>query len=170
MQFQVGESVSLLHEVGSYTIVSIDGHKTTILDQDGFSYQVATKDLIKRTPMDGPILEKEADKSKNTGVHLQKSKIPTLDLHAISLGIDYLQPNQILEQQLAYCRTFLNQCIDKHHSKAIIIHGIGEGVLKNAVRQLLSQKTGIVFHDGNYSFRGVGSTLIEIRHNQVSKF
>jgi dsDNA-specific endonuclease/ATPase MutS2 len=54
--------------------------------------------------------------------------------------------------------------------KALIIHGIGEGVLRMAVRQLLSGKKGISFHDGNYSSRGVGSTLVEIRMSEVETF
>jgi dsDNA-specific endonuclease/ATPase MutS2 len=81
-----------------------------------------------------------------------------------------MPPNELLETKLSYCRNFINQCIVNRQAKALIIHGVGEGVLKNAVRQLLQSKAGISFHDGNYSARGVGSTLVEIRMSEVSKF
>ena len=170
MKFQVGEFVSLLHETGSYRIISIDGNKAIIADEHGFSYQVTTNSLVKRSPINSPIVNKENQSTPSRPITPRNPQLPTLDLHASSLGIEHLPPNQLLEQQLAQCRTFLNQCLDKHQPKALIIHGVGEGILKHAVRQLLMGKKGIQFHDGNYSIRGVGSTLVEMSPNTTTRF
>jgi len=170
MQFQVGESVSMLHESGAYTIKQLSDSHAHVLDEFGFEYRVPISSLIKRTPIQGEVENKEPIVTPNATKKQALSPIPTLDLHATALGIDGMPPNELLETKLSYCRSFLNQCIANRQSKALIIHGIGEGVLKMAVRQLLRDKKGISFHDGNYSTRGVGSTLVEIRLSEVSKF
>jgi hypothetical protein len=170
MQFQVGESVSMLHESGAYTIKLLSVSHAHVLDEFGFEYRIPISSLIKRTPIQGEVENKEPLVTPNASKKQPLSSIPTLDLHATALGIDGMPPNELLETKLSYCRSFLNQCIANRQSKALIIHGIGEGVLKMAVRQLLRGKKGISFHDGNYSTRGVGSTLVEIRMSEVSKF
>jgi hypothetical protein len=170
MSFKVGESVSLLKESGFYSILRINEPFAIVQDEFGFEYQVKLASLIKRIPVSGGVVNKELSQgpmaSKKQGV----SSIPTLDLHAAALGIDGIPSNELLEKKLIHCRIFLNQCIEMRQAKVLIIHGVGEGVLKNAVRQLLQSKAGISFHDGNYSARGVGSTLVEIRMSEVSKF
>jgi len=170
MQFQVGESVSMLHESGAYTIKQLSSSHAHVLDEFGFEYRVPISSLIKRTPIQGEVENKEPIVTPNATKKQALSPIPTLDLHATALGIDGMPPNELLETKLSYCRSFLNQCIANRQSKALIIHGVGEGVLKMAVRQLLRDKKGISFHDGNYSTRGVGSTLVEIRLSEASKF
>jgi dsDNA-specific endonuclease/ATPase MutS2 len=170
MQFQVGESVSMLHESGAYTIKQLSSSHAHVLDEFGFEYRVPISSLIKRTPIPGEVENKEPIVTPNATKKQALSPIPTLDLHATALGIDGMPPNELLETKLSYCRIFLNQCIANRQSKALIIHGIGEGVLKMAVRQLLRNTKGISFHDGNYSTRGVGSTLVEIRLSEASKF
>jgi len=170
MQFQVGESVSMLHESGAYTIQQLSDSHAHVLDEFGFEYRIPISSLIKRTPIKGEVENKELLVTPNATIKQALSSIPTLDLHATALGIDGMPPNELLETKLSYCRSFINQCIANRQSKALIIHGVGEGVLRMAVRQLLRGKKGISFHDGNYSSRGVGSTLVEIRLSEVSKF
>ena len=170
MQFQVGESVSMLHESGAYTIQQLSDSHAHVLDEFGFEYRIPISSLIKRTPIKGEVENKELLVTPNATKKQALSPIPTLDLHATALGIDGMPPNELLETKLSYCRSFLNQCIANRQPKALIIQGVGEGVLRMAVRQLLRGKKGISFHDGNYSSRGVGSTLVEIRLSEVSKF
>ena len=170
MLFKVGESVSLLQETGFYSIVQINEPFAIVQDEHGFEYQVKLTSLIKRIPVSGSVVNKELNEPTNTAKKQNASSIPTLDLHATALGIDGMPTNELLEKKLSHCRMFLNQCIDKRHTKVLIIHGVGEGVLKTAVRQLLRGKKGISFHDGNYSTRGVGSTLVEIRMSEVETF
>lgn len=170
MSFKVGESVSLLKESGFYSIIRINAPYAIVQDEHGFEYQVTLTSLIKRIPVSGSVVNKELSEITQTAKKQLAASIPTLDLHATALGIDGMPTNELLEKKLSHCRMFLNQCIEKRHSKVFIIHGVGEGVLKTAVRQLLQGKPGISFHDGNYSARGVGSTLVEIRLSEVRKF
>lgn len=170
MLFKVGEPVSLLKETGFYFIVRINEPFAVVQDEHGFEYQVKLTSLIKRLPVSGSVVNKEINEATNKAKKQNATSIPTLDLHATALGIDGLPTNELLEKKLSHCRMFLNQCIEKRQTKVLIIHGVGEGILKTAVRQLLQSKPGISFHDGNYSARGVGSTLVEIRMSEVNKF
>ncbi|MFM7594652.1 MAG: Smr/MutS family protein [Flavobacteriales bacterium] len=168
--FNIGESVSLLREVGYYSIVRLDHPYAIVQDEHGFEYQVNITSLIKRMPIHGKVVNKEPTTISTTSKKKHELQIPTLDLHASALGLDNTPSNELLEIKLNHCRKFLNQCIEKRQSKALIIHGVGEGVLKTAVRKLLDGNPGINYHDGNYSVRGIGSTLVEIKLSQVTRF
>ena len=116
MQFQVGESVSMLHESGAYTIQQLSDSHAHVLDEFGFEYRIPISSLIKRTPIKGEVENKELLVTPNATKKQALSSIPTLDLHATALGIDGMPPNELLETKLSYCRSFINQCIANRQS------------------------------------------------------
>ena len=69
----------------------------------------------------------------------KKDAIPnTLDLHLEKLsGYSADSGQTILEFQLKECRAFLDEMISRKIGSAIIIHGKGEGILKEQVIHLL---------------------------------
>jgi hypothetical protein len=101
MQFQVGESVSMLHESGAYTIKQLSDSHAHVLDEFGFEYRVLISSLIKRTPIQGEVENKEPLVTPNATKKHPLSPIPTLDLHATALGIDGMPPNELLETKLS---------------------------------------------------------------------
>jgi DNA-nicking Smr family endonuclease len=72
---------------------------------------------------------------------------------------------EILSYQLKELRNFYSKARDKHIRKLIIIHGVGEGVLKDEVRLFLSKKEGIEYFDADYREYGKGATAVELRYN-----
>jgi dsDNA-specific endonuclease/ATPase MutS2 len=46
-----------------------------------------------------------------------------------------------------------------------VIHGIGEGVLKNEIRTYLSQQDQIEVYDADFSAYGKGATAVEFHPN-----
>ena len=46
MQFKVGDIVSILHQVGKYSILEINHTKITILDEHGFTYKIDSSALV----------------------------------------------------------------------------------------------------------------------------
>lgn len=169
MNFFEGEVVSVLHEIGQFTIVSIGNHFAFVKDGEGFEYKIDKKLLVKRNPILGDVYIKD-----QPIIHVNKIKseinLPSIDLHAEALDLENLHPSEILHVQIERCKQFLNQAISKRNKKVLIIHGIGEGKLKSTLRILLQGKKGITYHDGNYSHRGTGSTLVEIRLSEVTPF
>jgi len=176
MAFYPGEHVSILNESGVLTILSAGEYWSLLRDEDGFERRIANTMLVKRRAHDGITPHrKDSFLIKETfSTAIQKPKkqveIPTIDLHAEVLDIAYQQTHEILAQQLAHFKTFMNQCIDERKARALIIHGVGDGVLMANIRSLLKAKQGFTFHDGNLSPRGVGSTLVEIKYQQAARF
>jgi dsDNA-specific endonuclease/ATPase MutS2 len=58
----------------------------------------------------------------------------------------------------------LNVAIRSKIKKLIVIHGVGEGVLKSAIRkELMEHYYQYEFHDASYSDYGYGATEINLR-------
>jgi dsDNA-specific endonuclease/ATPase MutS2 len=47
----------------------------------------------------------------------------------------------------------------------ILIHGVGEGILKEEVRTFLSKQEGVEYFDADFREYGKGATTAEIRYN-----
>lgn len=169
MQFSTGEWVSLLHESGAFKLLQIEGFRAIVEDEHGFQQKVDVKFLVKRNPIPGKVHAKDLPLQikKNTGS--PNSSMPSIDLHADALNLDHLPPHRLLEEQLAHCKRFLNDAIQKRIPKVLIIHGVGEGVLRDSIRAMLKGKKGYRCHDANYSQKGVGSTLVEIQVNSAER-
>ena len=46
MEFKIGDLVSILHQVGKYTILEINHTKITIQDEHGFTYKIDSSALV----------------------------------------------------------------------------------------------------------------------------
>jgi len=169
--FVPGQCVSILTEAGVFVVVGIENHFLTVEDEEGFQRRVPRHLVVGRKLVESPVIVKdEPSRISAAKKVLGKKLTPSIDLHAEALGLSARQSKNLLQLQLSACQQFLNTCIKNRHTKCIVIHGVGDGTLRNAVRQMLSQKPGIKFHDGNLSPRGVGSTLIELRLQSVTQF
>jgi dsDNA-specific endonuclease/ATPase MutS2 len=73
-------------------------------------------------------------------------------------------------KQIQSFKEFTNLMIDKRQKKFRIIHGAGEGKLKNEIRAMLSLKKGFTMNDDQYSFGRVGASIIEIKLSLAEKF
>lgn len=169
MIFTTGELVSLLQETGAFKIIRLENQKVILEDEHGFERSVDRKHLIKRTPFGGEVKIKDFAGVKKE-VKNKSTPMPSIDLHAEALGIAHREPHDLLEAQILHCKAFLNRSIESRETKVLIIHGVGEGKLREAIRLLLHSKKGIQAHDGHYSARGIGSTLVEISISVVERF
>ncbi|MFM7566085.1 MAG: Smr/MutS family protein [Flavobacteriales bacterium] len=167
MLFTLGENVSLLDEAGIFTLVALTPHKAVVRDEHGFEISVDQKRLVKRMPITGIPIPKDSPERLPFIAKKTESSLPTIDLHAEALGLINVPTHEILVQQLVACKRFINGCIQKKEPKILLVHGVGDGTLRTAVRQMLQNRTGIQFHDGNYSPRGVGSTLVLLSLSKV---
>jgi len=64
-----------------------------------------------------------------------------LDLHIENLSSDYqMMTNfEIIQIQIKKCEDLIMKSLNSHVHKLIIVHGIGEGVLKKEVHELLDR-------------------------------
>jgi len=99
--------------------------------------------------------------------------MPHLDLHSEALeerGVVVKSDEVVLLVQLREFKNFCNQMIDQRQLRFRIIHGIGNGVLRNEIRALLANRKGFTLHDDQVSFGRVGASLVELRLSEAKKF
>lgn len=168
MKFQVGDRVSFLNEVGGGKVVEVISDFTIrVLADDGFEYHMPVKQLvIEREVPYGPIRQKdkpEGPPQKNSKARLN-DEVLEVDLHIHELLDDHRHMTnwEVVQYQLRVCEQKLYEAMRKKIGRVILIHGVGEGVLKEEVRALLRKKYPELEHD-DASFKKYGRGATEVR-------
>ncbi|MBK8519027.1 MAG: Smr/MutS family protein [Saprospiraceae bacterium] len=83
----------------------------------------------------------------------------TLDLHIDKLAPEKQNdtPGRIMDYQLQQSQNFIEEAIRKKYPHITIIHGKGQGVLKNAIEHQLSQ-----YNEVRFTFSKNGGGAVEI--------
>jgi hypothetical protein len=86
-----------------------------------------------------------------------------IDLHIEELLDDYTNMSnaEIIQVQLNYFQNALDKAINEHMRKLVVIHGVGNGRLKQEVRVILSRYDNLRYFDGSYARYGFGATEIQ---------
>lgn len=184
---KIGSKVRFLNEVGGGIVIQVLSNlKVIIENQDGFDEEHFTKNLVEESSqkdykLDGiehnlAVQEKLASESKEKQLDdfYQKTKslnrIETPEEIEVDLHIEELidthngmSNSHILDVQMANFKRELNIAIRKKVKRLIIIHGVGEGILKSEIRRELYEcYPTIEHHDANYRKYGYGATEILI--------
>ena len=128
------------------------------------------KQVIKETlhPEDLTRLKaiKEFKQPVKTSVAKQKIKNLTreIDLHIEELVDSYkhLTNSQILSIQTERFEREMEHCLSNGIKKLIVIHGVGNGKLKQEILSILKTIDGITYYDAPYKNYGFGATEILI--------
>jgi len=91
-----------------------------------------------------------------------------VDLHISALKENYnsLSPHEILTIQLGHFDRLLSSAIAFKFKKVVFIHGIGNGSLKQAIIQRLSEYADIEFRNAPFAKYGNGAVELIIHRNQ----
>lgn len=181
MSFVVGDRVSFVDEAGNGIIISIiDKHKVKVKNSDGFELIYAVKKLVplaKSSDFKIPAADEHQfirAKLKSESINKKKPSVSSIhkliweiDLHIEELVDDHsrLSNGEILDIQMRRFTSFLSSAVEKRIPKVIIIHGKGEGVLKNEIRTALFAYGNMEIQDASYSKYGQGATEVNIRFN-----
>lgn len=178
-KFSTGEIVGFLHEKGKAEILHYtNSFQIRILNDDGLEEVRPENELIKifgneyiSPPNDIEIIKtNKKKKSKNSTINISNTKESKweIDLHIEHLLDSYsgLSNTEILIKQLTYFRNTFSKAKSQRINKLIIIHGVGEGVLKNEIRMFLSKQEHIEFFDASYIDYGKGATEILFYHSK----
>jgi hypothetical protein len=185
--FQVGDRVAFLDEVGGGVVIDILGASfVKVRTDDGFELDRAVKGLVKdergRKEMFYRVTEHQAGMiAANDALEEQRKKRPgqrpgktpkkpednsiaEVDLHLHELVEDEtrLSKDERLSYQLAFFERRLEAAIRDGKRKLIVIHGVGEGVLREEVRRILQFYDGVQFHDADMRRYGAGATEVVI--------
>ncbi|MCX8481165.1 MAG: Smr/MutS family protein, partial [Sediminibacterium sp.] len=85
-----------------------------------------------------------------------------LDLHVEKLT-PLLSSNEILLEQLKLAEQFIDNALVLNLSEVVLIHGIGDGVLKKALHGFLKNHAMVIRFHNNYSPKyGYGATFVTL--------
>lgn len=188
---QPGERVVLLDEVGGGVVLRLGrpGHLWVRTDE-GFELELPKRALV-AAPQEralrlarisdhqaGMVAANDAlaDRRKarrgvvrpgKTPKRQEDNSVAEVDLHLHELVEDerMLSDGEKLEFQLRYFERALESAIRNGKRKLIVIHGVGEGILREEVRRLLQFYQNVQFHDADMRRYGSGATeVIILRH------
>ena len=99
--------------------------------------------------------------------HMVNQREAKVDLHIHELMEDpgSLENQEILDFQKAYFERSLESAIANHCLKVTFIHGVGNGVLRENILEILKKYEGIEVLDAPMQKYGVGAVEIRIPHN-----
>lgn len=190
MRYQIGEKVAFLFEAGGGIVRSIDSSKAAtsagiiylVEDETTFERPFRENELVKIHGTDYKLNADDVNqiivdesleeinhtvlKETRTG-YLKPIDVWEIDLHmeTISERHSNMTNTQILNQQMGVFKAFYKKARAKQIRKIIVIHGVGEGVLKAEVRLYLQGQEGVEFFDASYMEYGKGATQVEIHYN-----
>lgn len=185
-----GDRVVFVNEVGGGIVLRISRPGFALVrGDDGFELEHALKGLVAVTKEERSLLARITDhqagmlaandvleekRRKRAGVRPGKTPkrpedngIAEVDLHLHELIDDErrLSDGEKLEYQVRYFERSLESAIRNGKRKLIVIHGVGEGVLREEVRRLLQFYDNVQFHDADMRRYGSGATeVVILRH------
>lgn len=175
MRFKIGEKISFLNETGEGIILSYINEEIVIVHDDtGFDREILEKELVKiynekiiisnRDDATNELLQvPNTGQNRPRGVN-KLNGFWEIDLHShmIMDSEQGLTNNQILSRQLYEFKFFYTEAREKRLRKLVVIHGVGEGILKSEVRHFLEGREGVEFYDADFREYGKGATEIHL--------
>jgi DNA-nicking Smr family endonuclease len=187
MNFKIGDKVRFLNSDGHGIITKIlDLERVELENNYGFLEEYKISELVperkqedyqtENLAFDQEIkskLNSENTNNKNFDLkrkfrHLEsygsKERV-VLDLHIENLIDSHngMSNSAILKIQMSHFKSFLNKSIDKKQRKIVVIHGVGEGVLRHEIRKELDiYHPYFEYYDASYDDFGYGATEIRL--------
>ena len=90
-----------------------------------------------------------------------------VDLHLSELVEDEskMSDHEKLMTQLDHFKACLDSAIANYYTKITFIHGVGQGVLKGKIQEIIADYPKVAYRDASMKEYGYGATLVLIRHN-----
>lgn len=185
--FEIGQQVGFMHERGTGIVRGFRPNNEIIVeDETGFErfYNVSELIVIHSNNFEidfsNPSLIGEEttvttstvyEREESVAGHARSTKYWEIDLHIEELTDSHrgMTSAEILQKQLSEFRAFFKRAIKKRIPKLIVIHGVGEGVLKDEIRLFLSKKEQLEYFDAPYIDYGKGATEIRIPQNMFDQ-
>ena len=192
MRFKKGDIVLFLNEKMEGTVQSINSKGLVmVLNSDGFEVPVLEKDIVHKLSDDQKreeklkvvkpsptVVVKEDDFSdmnfmkeenqRNVSKphsHRRDDVEMEVDIHIERLlkKHQHLGNSQIVRIQMEYTEQAMKRAFALGMHRLIIIHGVGNGTLKEEVRKLLKRYSNIRYADASFQKYGNGATVVYLK-------
>lgn len=177
----IGDKVQVLDDNLEGKIISINNDTVQVETIDGFHLTYSKRELIV-IASDAPkinfdvsvskvLAEKESPKKQVSPLSKfgkKEQMVFEVDLHLekIITGRNQNLTNfDKLNIQLEEAKRAMNFAISKRYNRVVLIHGVGDGVLKSELEYLLKRYENIVIQEAKYSRYGLGAMEIYIKQN-----
>jgi hypothetical protein len=192
--YKAGDRVSFLNEVGGGVVLRALSHNRALVrTDDGFELEYPMAALVPR--LEGPDhvvygvsdhqaglvaandrLEEQRRRDRQRPAALRAGgkraeraddSVMEVDLHLQELVDDErgMSDGEKLQYQLSYFERMLATAIRERKRRLIVIHGVGEGVLREEVRKVLQYYEHLRFDDADPRRYGYGATAVELFHH-----
>lgn len=182
-QLKIGDKVAVLDEQEEGVVIAVNGNEVTIENSDEIPMTYNVNELIKMNnsnELDSLILSKskgaipkEIDvvkKGQKPLFKTDKKAIPALekDLHIEKLVLKPGRMNtyEILNFQVEEAKRTIENAIRNRNPRLILIHGVGDGVLRAELEFIIKQYEHAWFTDADYSKYGQGAMEIRFKQNK----
>ncbi len=193
-EYKSGDRVSFLNEVGGGVVLRPLSHNRALVrTDDGFELEYPMDTLVPR--IEGPDhvvygvsdhqaglvaandrLEEQrrrdrkrpaAAKAGGRRSERADESVMEVDLHLHELVDNErgMSDGEKLQYQLSYFERMLATAIRERKRRLIVIHGVGEGVLREEVRKVLQYYEHLRFDDADPRRYGYGATAVELFHH-----
>ena len=187
MSFKIGDKVRFLNEVGEGSIHDMQGDRYIVVDEHGFEWEMGAGEIVADTPhlnkeynrdnseldfkraLDLPRTfkdESDAELQQYISVQGKKSHLE-IDLHIQELvnHISHLSNYEIVTIQVNHFLRFFKLAKKQKYQKLIVIHGLGQGVLRAEIRSILDAAENCSYRDADFKKYGLGATEINLWYN-----
>ena len=176
-----GDKVAVLDDTFTGVVLSVEKDKVLIETTDGFQMTYFVNELVNVVESStlyrsigmqnlSKVKQEKSDdlRSRKPETKRIKGEIPPAeyDLHIEKLVKNHsrMDQSEILELQLSNARHQIESAIKKRAPRIILIHGIGEGILKSELGYLLRRYDNISYRDAPYNKYGLGATEVSFRY------
>ncbi|WP_136668178.1 Smr/MutS family protein [Flavobacterium sp. H122] len=175
--FAKGDKVSVLDDNINGIVLKVSNNQVTVETEDGFELVFSEKELILIEPSteldfskaNFSAIKKEKETPKpRSFVKEKKSRkdemVLEVDLHIEKLVSNAKGMNNydILNIQTETAKRQIDFAIRNRIQKVVLIHGVGEGVLKAELDFLLNRYDNISFQEASFQKYGFGATEVYI--------
>lgn len=173
-KFQIGDKVEWIDDVIKGRVIYVSSTEVEVETTEGFLVKASPQQLIhdpkKTLKIDYEQLnaKRAVDLQKDQKKYSKKrpkDKLPPpmeVDLHIENLTDHWQSMSnfEILNLQLNTAKHKIEFAFKKRIKRVILIHGIGEGVLKNEINTLLRRFEYLDFYEANFYEYGKGATEV----------
>lgn len=177
-----GDKVQVLDDDFEGIVLKADGNQVTIETTDGFEMTYFVNEVVKVNDSSdlnkriGSFSRNEINRIKEADNHPKNPQVtkvkgeippPEYDLHIEKLIKNHHRLDQadILSIQTDNARFHVEHALRNRIPKIVLIHGVGEGVLKQELEYMLKRYDNLTFRDADFRKYGVGATEVVFKQN-----
>lgn len=178
-EIKQGNYVQVVDSLLKGLVTKISSNIVTIVDEDGFEWKYKADELVlvksnKEIKIHLAVSDnkKWVNQKKKHPIHANyksskkvQAKIDAeYDLHIEKLTGNYKRMSNadILDMQMGFFRKRLESAINCNYKNIVFIHGRGEGILKDKIRNELSAISDLEYREASFFDYGEGATLVSI--------